>query len=317
MTNAFSGSRALTEVAVDIGQTQARARVLSGSLKGREVQVAGFAYGSDLRAAIPAIATEVAQRLGASTVDTLAVGSTGLYGQVPPLDGVGRMLHERLGVTRVLVADDAVTAYLGAMGDAHGVVVAAGTGLVALGVGPAGAARVDGVGGMIGDEGAGWWIGRRGLIAAISAADGRPQASAGLLARLEARFGAVAEFPASLAGDPHPVAVVASFAKDVADAARDGDAIATAIWREAGGHIAGAVVAAARRSGLEGGLPWMLLGRLGAADDLLQAGWEPVLREALPSAVRIPSAGSPLDGAARLIGVDPTPFGPMVLELTV
>lgn len=305
------------EIAVDIGQTAARARVLAGALGGREVQVSGFAYGSDLRTVIPAIAAEVAQSLGIDAVDSLAVGSTGLYGRVPPLDGLGRMLRERLGVARTLVADDAVTAYLGAMGEAPGVVVAAGTGLVGLGLGPAGAARVDGVGGMIGDEGAGWWIGRRGLIAAISAADGRPQASSALLGRLEERFGAVADFPASLAANPRPVAVVASFAKDVADAARDGDAIASGIWREAGAHIGGAVLAAAQRSGLEGAVPWMLLGRLGAADDLLQPGWEPVLGEALPEAVRVPTAGSPLAGAVRLIGADTAPFGPMVRELAV
>lgn len=300
-------------LAIDIGQTQARIRVLgaAGASAG-EHEVRGFAYGGDLLAVIPEIVDDAAGVRGLDRIDAVTVGSTGLYGRVPAVDGMAHRLDRDHGVRRTIVADDAVTAYLGARGDAHGVVVAAGTGMVGLGLGPRGAARVDGVGGMIGDDGAGWWIGRRGLIAAISAADGRAPASRALLARLESRFGAVAEFPAVLAADEHPVAVVASFAKDVAEVAREGDEVATGIWREAGAHIAGVVVAAATRSGLDGEVPWVLLGRLGAADDLLRPGWEPVLRAGLPGAALVAPDGMPLDGVTRLLDVDTARFGAMV-----
>lgn len=301
-------------LAIDIGQTQARVRVLgAGSRAGeREHEVPGFAYGSDLLAVIPSIVDDVARVRGFERIDAVAIGSTGLYGRVPAIEGLAERLHRDHRVRRTVVADDAVTAYLGARGDAHGVVVAAGTGMVGLGLGPAGAARVDGVGGMIGDDGAGWWIGRRGLIAAISASDGRPDASPALLDRLERRFGGVAEFPAALAADENPVAVVASFAKDVAEVAREGDAVARRIWREAGAHIAGVVVAAALRAGLEREVPWVLLGRLGAADDLLRPGWEPVLHSAVPGVARVAPGGMPLDGVTRLLDVDPARFGAMV-----
>lgn len=60
-----------------------------------------------------------------------------------------------------------VTAYLAANGTRHGVVVAAGTGVVTLGVGPEGVARVDGWGHLLGDAGSAYWIGRAGLDAAL------------------------------------------------------------------------------------------------------------------------------------------------------
>ncbi|KNY05980.1 hypothetical protein AKH00_09145 [Microbacterium sp. GCS4] len=326
-----AGEAGAVGLAIDIGQTQARIRVLAaGDARGdarevagevageaargaaREIETRGFVYGADLLSAIPALVRESTQRLEVSHVAAVAVGSTGVHGRVPPIDGIARELHRDHGVRRTVVADDAVTAYLGARGEVDGVVVAAGTGMVGLGLGPAGAARVDGVGGMIGDEGAGWWIGRRGLIAAISASDGRPQASPALLERLESRFGPVAGFPGVVAADESPVALVASFAKDVAEVARAGDPVATSIWREAGAHIAGVVVAGAVRSGLDGAVPWVLLGRLGAADDLLRPGWDPVLASALPGATRVAPEGMPLDGVARLLDIDTARFGAMV-----
>jgi len=106
--------------------------------------------------------------------------------------------------------------------------------------------------------------------------------------------------------------VAGDVAKDVAEGAREGDEVATGIWREAGAHIAGVVVAAATRSGLDGEVPWVLLGRLGAADDLLRPGWEPVLRAGLPGAALVAPDGMPLDGVTRLLGVDTAPFGAMV-----
>lgn len=304
------------DFAIDIGQTQARVRIVADDRRDEDVEVPGFAYGADLLATIHRVAVNAAQRIGVTSVGAIAVGSTGLYGRVPSLTELGRGLYESLGTQRIVVADDAVSSHLGALGDRDGVVIAAGTGLVGLGRGPAGAARVDGVGSMIGDDGSGWWIGRRGLIAAISASDGRPDASQRLLKRLESRFGPVPAFPASLASDPAPVAVVASFAKDVADAARDGDEVARSIWREAGGHIGAAVMGAASRAGLSGVTRWSLIGRLAQADDLLQPGIAARLRHA-PMLERVPPDGDPLDGVARLLHVQTASYAPMVASMEV
>jgi N-acetylglucosamine kinase-like BadF-type ATPase len=302
----------VVDLAIDIGQTQARIRAVHDGSPGRELEVDGFAYGSNLLDSITRIVAECAEKLGLSRIDAVAVGSTGLHGRLPAVDGVLNRLHRTLGTTSIVLADDAVTAYLGARGDQDGVVVAAGTGMVGLGLGPAGAARVDGVGYLIGDEGSGWWIGRQGLVAALSAGDGRPNGSAALLDRLRIRFGAVADFPGTLAAEPSPVAVVASFAKDVADAAREGDAVAAGIWREAGEHIGGVIGAAASGAGLGNAPQWTLIGRLSRADDLLQPGLDARLAALVPLGSRVPPVGGPLDGVSRLLHVGTARFAPMV-----
>lgn len=302
----------MVDLAIDIGQTQARIRVVHDGRSGQELEIAGFAYGSDLLDTIARIVEESAEQLGLGSISAVAVGSTGLYGHIPPVDDVLSRLNRSVGTTHVVVADDAVTAYLGARGDEDGVVVAAGTGIVGLAHGPAGAARVDGVGGMIGDEGSGWWIGRQGLIAAISATDGRWDASPALLARLEAQFGPVADFPALLAAHSSPVAVVASFAKDVADVAREGDAVAARIWRQAGDYIGGVIAAAASRAGLGDDAQWTLIGRLSGANDLLKPGLDARLATLLPHSAQVVPSGEPLDGVSRLLTIDTASYAPMV-----
>ncbi|MYS50866.1 ATPase, partial [Streptomyces sp. SID6013] len=74
---------------------------------------------------------------------------------------------------------DAVTAHAGALGGRAGVVLAIGTGSVAVGIGADGTyARVDGWGPLLGDDGSGARIGTAGLRAALRAHDGRGPATA-------------------------------------------------------------------------------------------------------------------------------------------
>ena len=73
---------------------------------------------------------------------------------------------EDLGVPLV-VTNDAVTAHLGALGGEPGAVIVAGTGAIALAATPEGWARADGWGTMLGDDGGGYWIGRRALAMAL------------------------------------------------------------------------------------------------------------------------------------------------------
>lgn len=97
--------------------------------------------------------------------------------------GVGRpsereALHEALSAQDVadeLVIDtDFSVALTDAFGEGPGVLVIAGTGSSAFARGPAGAtARCGGWGPVIGDEGSGYWMGRRALSVVAAAADGR------------------------------------------------------------------------------------------------------------------------------------------------
>lgn len=90
-------------------------------------------------------------------------------------DRLVRGLMRRLGFrSRTLVVNDALIALVAGAGDALGVVLIAGTGSIVYGTNGRGqAARAGGWGHVLGDEGSGYWIGQRALMAVMRAADGR------------------------------------------------------------------------------------------------------------------------------------------------
>lgn len=105
----------------------------------------------------------------------------GIAGVDRPQDAEAvRGIMERIGSkARTLVVNDALVALAAGAGDEPGVVIISGTGSIAYGRNPAGrAARAGGWGYLLGDEGSGFWIGRRALSAIVRAADGRGPATA-------------------------------------------------------------------------------------------------------------------------------------------
>lgn len=201
-----------------------------------------------LAQALPAI-ERLRREWGAEKVTACCVGAAGmatLGGDLRARLPAG--LADAVGLQRLALAADGVTAYAGALGQRPGVVVAAGTGMIALGTaldaGPCGGwRRADGWGHLLGDCGGGAWIGRAGLEAALRAHDGRAGGSLPLLARLEAVFGPPARLPGLLYPRPDRPAVLASFAPEVGRCAAS-DPVAAAIVREAADHIARAAQAA-------------------------------------------------------------------------
>ena len=142
------------------------------------------------------------------------------------------------GVRAVHLAHDSITAYLGALGDDRGVVVASGTGVVTLAVGRTEVARVDGWGYLIGDAGSGYWLGRAALDAVMRAHDGRGEPT--VLTEV-----ALAEFPdlerayIDLQSDPARVGRIAAYARHVAEAAAAGDTVALGIVDGGGARARG------------------------------------------------------------------------------
>lgn len=198
-------------------------------------------------------------------------------------------------------------------------VVAAGTGAIALAVGPGAGrrvARVDGWGWLLGDAGSGYEVGRRGLAAALRAHDGR--GGSPLLAKLaERELGPLDELVRLVHGAANPVRTVAGFAEQVAEAAGAGDPLARAVWDDAAAELAATAVAAAARVRPEGGdpLPLSWTGGLFAARDLLL---EPFLARVAAldgGAALAPAAplGTALDGGRLLADSPlPAPFGALV-----
>ena len=165
-------------------------------------------------------------------------------------------------------------------------------------------ACVDGWGHLLGDAGSGFWIGRRGLDAALRAHDGRTGGSPELARLVERDVGSLDRLPelAARAG-AGPVAAIASFSAQVAEAAAAGDEVARHIWREAATHLADSAVACARRLNPTSAAPiavsW-LGGLFSAPDALLLEPFLARIRATFPAADLLPPAGDALAGAARL-----------------
>ncbi|MEU6083051.1 BadF/BadG/BcrA/BcrD ATPase family protein [Streptomyces sp. NPDC047108] len=265
---------------------------------------------------------------GGARVAAVAVGAAGMATLGDDLRAtLPGALTTALGTRRLALAADAVTAYAGALGQRPGAVVAAGTGLIALGAtlgtpgGRPGAwRRADGWGHLVGDCGGGAWIGRAGLEAALRAFDGRHRGSPALLAGLEAVFGPAPELPGLLYPRTDRAAVLASFAPEVGRCAVE-DPVAAGILGEAARCIAEA--AAAVRPVDDGGeAPFDVAltgGLFGMGEPLLGPVRDAIAR-ALPSARLIPAAGDPLDGALRIAAALATddlrfPADPRLLHL--
>lgn len=256
----------------------------------------GIDPGHLLEQLVPA-ARALADEADVARLETAVVGAAGMasLGDALRAELPGALARE-LGVRALALAADAVTAYVGALGPRPGAVVAAGTGLIAVGTDLTAWRRADGWGHLLGDCGGGAWIGRAGLEAAMRAHDGREGASASLRARAEERFGPLAALPGSLYPRADRAAVLASFAPDVAACAGT-DPVAADILCAAARHVAESAAAVcppagAPRVALTGGL-------LNMGAPLL----DPLARELakrLPHAVRVAAEGDPLHGSVRI-----------------
>ncbi|MFB7168495.1 N-acetylglucosamine kinase [Streptomyces sp. NPDC056242] len=267
---------------------------------------AGIDAGHLLEQLLP-MARDLLARVGGPGVPRLSAVAVGAAGMATLGDGLRAelpaALAAELGVRRLALAADGVTAYAGALGQRPGAVVAAGTGMIALGTDLTSWQRADGWGHLLGDCGGGAWIGRAGLDAAMRAHDGRRGGSAALLALAEERFGPAAGLPARIYPRTDRPAVLAAFAPDVARAALD-DSVAAGILREAAGHIAEAAAAVCPAG--DGG-EVALTGGLFKMGEPLLAPLRAELAEQLPYADAVSATGDPLHGAlviAAALAVD-------------
>lgn len=242
---------------------------------------------------------------GGATVSAVVIGAAGMATLGDGLRAeMPRALAAALGARTVGLAADAVTAYAGALGQAPGAVVAAGTGMIAVGTDLTAWRRADGWGHLLGDCGSGAWIGRAGLEAALRAHDGRRGGSGALLARMTAVLGPPQEMPALLYPRTDRPAVLASFAPEVAAcAARDGDAVAEGILARAAVAIAESAAAACPpAAAAPDGCRVSLTGGLFGIGDPLLVPLRAELARLAPHAVETPADGDPLAGALGLAG---------------
>lgn len=238
---------------VDIGQSGFRMGYDEAPVEEGRAGVVALTSPERISALVDLIA-DAAPRLKPGT--RIGVGLSGFVEGSEAPSHIAARLQERLRAGRVIVAADAVTAYLGTVGANAGTATICGTGVASLGADGQGALRrVDARGYLLGDLGGGFWIGQRGLHAALDAAQGRGEPTA-LAEELPALGGPEQIYHDAMSSVPAPT-YVAAFAPRVIAAAEAGDRIARQIVDGAAAEIARTTTAARvapGRIGLTGGL---------------------------------------------------------------
>ncbi|MCZ9883240.1 N-acetylglucosamine kinase [Arthrobacter sp. B2a2-09] len=295
-------------LAVDVGGSGSRAVLneVSSGTGGTPVPIRGSRIsvtpsGIDLHPILESLVPEAKRAVdagGGGTIVAVAVGMSGLLGLANGREDIDRLLRSHFGpITRVL-ASDSVTSLVGGLGLRGGAVVAAGTGVVGLGTDFSSRwKRVDGWGHVLGDLGSGSWIGIQALQAALAALDGRPHGSHVLLDRLRHWIGEPEELPRQIYTRSDRAGILATFSKEVAAAAHEGDPASLLIWQLAGIHLANTLSTALRP-----GLPPIgtYTGGLFDAGELLLEPFRQEFKRLRPDAeLRTPEGGS-LDGARIL-----------------
>lgn len=239
----------------------------------------------------------VLSALAGTRVETVALGLSGL-GPADRAEDLQQMFGDAAG--SVLLAHDATTSFLGALGNRQGAVVASGTGSVTLAVGPESVRRIDGWGHLLGDAGSGFWIGTRALSAVLRAHDGRGEPTA-LAGYAEEEFGDLDQLYLQLQADPGRVARIASWARRVSELAAT-DAVCRSISRSAGQELARSAVAGILAVGADPVVSFV--GNV-FLNQLVASSFAEELNVLLPGVSIVPAAGSGLDGAAQMVNVDP------------
>lgn len=291
-------------LAYDLGRTSARAalyvddeRTDTAERSARGTLIDVGAYDTVARTV-----RDLAGELTAPTVDAVTVGLAGVRQNPAAATRLEALLRELHGAGRTIITSDVTIAHAGALGGRAGVLVLAGTGAATLGVSSSGEEfHVDGWGYLLGDAGSGFDVGRAGLAAALRTHDGRDGDTS--LARFAyRRFGPLHAIPAAIHAEPDPARLIATFAADVAEAARTDDATAAGIWRDAaaslGRSAAAAVAQVAAVEPTTSTVSWG--GGLFAHLELLLDPLRDELARTSPDATLVPPQGDPLDGAALL-----------------
>jgi N-acetylglucosamine kinase-like BadF-type ATPase len=230
-------------------------------------------------------------------LDVLAVGATGYPDLFSDPAAFARELRDRTGAATVVLAADALTTHIGALGFRPGAVVAAGTGAVALGTDFRGIwRRGDGWGYLVGDAGGGSWVGRLGIDAALRAVDGRAGGSRALLSLMKRDLGMPDQVVARLHAGEATAHELAAFAPCVAEAAWAGDPHAEQILVAAARELASTLAAVAH--GWAAYVSWA--GGLFSAGGVLRESFRDAVRELLPTAALLFPRGSSAAGALAL-----------------
>jgi N-acetylglucosamine kinase-like BadF-type ATPase len=215
-----------------------------------------------------------------------------------------RDVMRRLGYrSNTLIVNDALIALVAGAGASPGLVVVAGTGSIAYGVSHRGvAARAGGWGPTLGDEGSGYWIGRRALNAVMRDVDCRgPRTDLTPLVLAHFSLPRPDALVAEIYHQPQGRRAIASLGAVVERARADGDQVAIEIMTDAADELALAAASVISRLEMRGDqFPILLAGGLFKSAAWLATEVRHRMAEVAPRSIVGPLTEEPALGAVRL-----------------
>ena len=235
-------------------------------------------------------------------VDAVCLGVAGVD---RPNDGrVIREIMRRLGFrANTLIVNDALIALVAGAGSNPGVVVISGTGSIAFGVSErAVAARAGGWGATLGDEGSGYWIGRRALEAVARDVDRRgPRTGLTELVLRHFSLSRPSELVSEIYHQPQGRRAIADLGSVVDRARADGDVVAAEIMAAAADELALAASTVISRLDMRGEqFPILLSGGMLKGSGWLAGEVARRMAEVAPRSAVRPLVEEPASGAVRL-----------------
>jgi N-acetylglucosamine kinase-like BadF-type ATPase len=192
------------------------------------------------------VARRAAAQAGLKVPATAALVGAAGAGRAPEREALEAAITAAGVAERVAVRGDVEIALAAAFGTGPGVLVNAGTGSIAYArVADGRLFRAGGHGWQLGDEGGGYWLGRRALSAAARAQDGLGESST-LSERLLVALGLRTFDDLIRWTSTATPAEVAALAPHVLNAAREGETVAQRIVEEAAGELSHLVRALSR-----------------------------------------------------------------------
>ena len=227
---------------VDVGQTGSR--VLSSKTEGKTSINVGFSPDSS----IEEVVRGVLERLDNPEAQTVILSLTGLRGKVPELSGLASVCTALTGCSELGVCDDGLAWSMGSLGGGDGVAGAVGGGVVAVSKLGNRFSHVDGNGSDFGDSGGAYWLGNKGIRAAIRGIEGSGEITQ-LSEMFLARHGDHGDFVRQVVSksDVHQTSI--DFAPAVLEAAQDGDGQALEIIEIGASRLSVVAFAAASGTG--------------------------------------------------------------------
>jgi N-acetylglucosamine kinase-like BadF-type ATPase len=202
-------------------------------------------------AATAAVKTAIAEALSAAEVDGGRVDAAVLALAGTSTDELRPELAGAFGLRSVQLVNDVVGAWAAGTGGRPGIAAISGTGSHVFGVNERRETwKCGGWGHVLGDEGSGYWLGRRALRAALAYRDGSGPPTSVLQAALD-EYGLerIELLPDLVYGQPLSKSEIAAFTARVAAQAEAGDAVAVELFEQAARDLARQVGGVVRELG--------------------------------------------------------------------